>query len=73
LKEKKKLSPMLVQAQAGEAQVARGFWGGAGKKKSKIAAGSWRGAAQAASRPERGLREVKIWSEILMPVLGRAV
>jgi hypothetical protein len=27
---------MLVQAQGAEAQAARGFWGGPGKKKSKI-------------------------------------
>ncbi len=39
---------MLVQAQAGEAQAAEGFWGDPGIKKSNIAAGSWRGAAQAA-------------------------
>jgi hypothetical protein len=51
-----KLSTMLVQAQAGEAQAARGFWGGPGKKKSKFAAGSWRGAAQTAGGPPARLK-----------------
>ncbi len=31
------MSIMLVQAQAGEAQAKRGFWGSPGIKKSKIA------------------------------------
>ncbi len=48
LRRAKKTSSMLVQAQAGEAQAARGFWEGPGKKKSKIAVASWAGAAQAA-------------------------
>ncbi len=60
LGERKISSTMLVQAQASEAQAARGFWGGPGNKKSKITAGSWRGAAQAAGGPERDLRELKI-------------
>jgi hypothetical protein len=46
---------MLMQAQAGEAQAAEGFFGGPGNKKSKIAADSSRGAAQAAGGPLRGL------------------
>ncbi len=60
---------MLVQAQGGEAQAARGFRGGPRQEKVEIAAGSWRGGAKAASRPERDLRDVKIWSEILMLAL----
>ncbi len=50
------MSSLLVEAQAGEAQAADGFWGGLGKKKSKIAAGSWRGAAQAVGGPPAGLK-----------------
>ncbi len=50
---------MLVQAQAGEAQAARGFRGGPGKKKSKIAGAGWRGAAQGAGGPLRGLGRAK--------------
>jgi hypothetical protein len=51
LQSEKKSSSMLVQAQAGESQAARGFWGGPGKNKSKMAAGSWRGAALAVGGP----------------------
>jgi hypothetical protein len=51
LGEQQKSSTMLVQAHAGEAQAARGFWGSPGKKKSLIAAGSLRGAAQKAGEP----------------------
>ncbi len=51
MKERKMPSSMLVQAQAGEAQAARGFWGWPREKKSKIAGASWRGAAQAAGGP----------------------
>jgi hypothetical protein len=50
---------MLVQAQGGEAQAARGFWAVPGKKKSTIVAGSWRGVAQAAGGPIRGLVRAK--------------
>ncbi len=47
---------MLVQAQAGKAQAAEGFWGDPGKQKSEIATGSWRGAAHAAGGPPAGLK-----------------
>ncbi len=53
---RKKSSSMVVQAQAGDAQAAMGFWGGPGTKKSKITAGSWRGAAQAVGEPPAGLK-----------------
>jgi hypothetical protein len=48
LGERKKSSTMLVQAQASEAQAARGFWGRPRHKKSKIAGADWRGGAHAA-------------------------
>jgi hypothetical protein len=62
---------MLVQAQAGEAQAARGFWEGPREKKSKIAGANWRGA-QAASRPQGRLWRPKIWSARLEKALGVA-
>ncbi len=65
LVERKKLSSMLVQAQAGEAQAARGFWKGPREKKSKLDGASWRGA-QAATEPQGGL---KVWSEMLEQAL----
>jgi hypothetical protein len=71
-KMRKKSSSMLMQAQAGETQAARGFWAGPRKKKSKIAGASWRGAAQAASGPQGGLWRLKIWSENLELALGLA-
>ncbi len=46
--------------------------GGPRQKKSKIAVTSSGGAALAASGPERNLRWVKIWSEILRLALERA-
>ncbi len=67
------MSLMLVQAQASETHAARGSWRGPRLKKSqRNAAGSWREVEEVGGAPERHLREVKIWSEILMPALERA-
>jgi hypothetical protein len=69
LEERKKSSSMLVQAQAGEAQAARGFWAGPGRKSRKllVQAGRQQDRQQgASSRAEEGLEERKISSSMLV-------
>jgi hypothetical protein len=64
---------MLVQALASEAQAARGFWGGPGKKKVENYCwqleGSSTSSRWASSRAEEGLEEQKILSMMLIILL----
>ncbi len=66
---KKKLSSVLVQALAGEAQAARGFRERPRENKSDFAGASWRGA-QTACGLQGGLWRLKTWSEMLEKLWG---